>query len=490
MDVLSFSVVIVYGISLLFIFMFSLGQLHLVYCYKKRLRRQQQPAEALPADLPHVTIQLPVFNELYVVERLIEAVVGLDYPKELLEVQVLDDSTDETVDILRKKINEYQKLGFDILHVIRPDRKGFKAGALQFGLDQCKGEFVAVFDADFIPGKDFLKESLPFFSNKKVGMVQTRWGHLNKDYSLLTKLQAFGLDAHFTVEQGGRSEAGSFINFNGTAGIWRKATIYDAGGWSADTLTEDLDLSYRAQLKGWVFEYREDVESPAELPILMPAIKSQQYRWNKGAAETARKNLGKVLRSKINWSSKIHAVFHLLNSSVFVSLFVASLLSVPMLYIKEAHPGLNVLFNLGSLFLLGFFSISYFYWVASKRVVKKGAGKYFITTFPLFLIVSMGLSLHNGMAVLEGLMGKKTPFIRTPKFNVKDRSQSWKKNKYIHPKLSLASLVEGVLSLYFMFGIYSGIVLLDWGLMVFHVMLWLGFGMVFYYSLKPMAHAK
>ena len=246
-----------------------------------------------------------------------------------------------------------------------------------------------------------------------------------------------------------------------------------------------MDLSYRAQLKGWKFEYLEEVEAPAELPILMSAVKSQQYRWNKGAAETARKNLGQVLRSGIRLENKIHAIFHLFNSSIFVCLLLAAMLSIPMLYIKFLNPDFNLIFNLGSVFLLGFFSIGYFYWVAAKRMEPAGTWKYFVRTFPFFLTVSMGLSLHNALAVLEGLFGYRTPFVRTPKFNVTDSGKKWKGNIYVKNKIDVMTIMEGVLSIYFIFGIAFGIHLQDFGLILFHLMLAAGFGSVFYYSVRP-----
>ncbi len=437
---------------------------------------------------PLVTVQLPIFNEKYVVERLLEATSQLNYPKEKLEIQLLDDSTDETTNIILKKIESLRPLGLDIKLIHRENRLGFKAGALDHGLHSAKGEFIVIFDADFIPQPDFLQHTLPYFSDPCIGVVQTRWGHLNRDYSLLTQLQAFGLDAHFSIEQTARNASGGFINFNGTCGVWRKQCILDAGGWKFDTLTEDLDLSYRAQLKGWKFRYLEDVATPGELPVIMPAIKSQQYRWNKGGAETARKNFGAVLRSDFSIKNKVHAFFHLFNSSVFVCLLIAAVLSVPMLYIKANHPELRWLFNVGIIFLIGFLSIALFYWTATQRFYSPAWEK-FIRLFPGFLIVSMGLSLHNGLAVLEGLIGRKTSFVRTPKFNVTDLKESWKGNSYITTTINWVTIMEGVLCIYFLFGIVAGFALHDGGLMFFHLMLSLGFGSVFYFSVKPAMHA-
>ena len=488
---MEYLVVIAYLIALLLIFLFSLGQLHLAWHYlsnKKEGKANKQLSGSEGPALPKVTVQLPVYNELYVVERLIDSVASFDYPKDLLEIQVLDDSTDETVSIVEKKVDSYREKGLDIKHIRRPDRKGFKAGALQYGLERASGEFITIFDADFLPDKNFLLKTIGNFDHENIGLIQTRWGHINENYSTLTKLQAFGLDAHFSVEQDGRSHAGSFINFNGTAGVWRKKCILDAGGWSADTLTEDLDLSYRAQMKGWKFKFLENVVAPAELPVLMPAIKSQQFRWNKGAAETAKKNLGKVLKSKIGFTHKIHAVFHLLNSSVFVCLLIAALLSIPMLFIKDAYPEFNQIFNLGSIFLIGFFSIAFFYWTASKSLHPVRTVSYYWKTFPVFITVSMGLSLHNAVAVLEGFLGFKSPFIRTPKYNIAHSTDRLRKNKYITTQVSPLTILEGILGLYFLFGIAAGIYLLDLGLVIFHAMLALGFVSVFYHSIKKVKY--
>jgi cellulose synthase/poly-beta-1,6-N-acetylglucosamine synthase-like glycosyltransferase len=301
---------------MLFIFSYSLVQLSLLINYRKRKNTQTSEWRG---EWPSVLIQLPVFNERYVVERLIDATCQIDYPKDKLEIQLLDDSTDESFEIATRVVKARAREGFRISQIKRPERKGFKAGALDYGLKLSDADFVAIFDADFVPDPQFLKRAIPEFINENVGMVQSRWGHLNGDYSLLTKVQSFALDAHFTVEQAGRNRGNHFINFNGTAGVWRRNTIEDAGGWSADTLTEDLDLSYRAQLRGWQFRFVEDLVSPAELPAEINALKNQQYRWNKGAAECARKHLGNVLgASHIPLKTKVHAFFHLLNSSIFI----------------------------------------------------------------------------------------------------------------------------------------------------------------------------
>ena len=481
-------IAIAYAGALFFILLFSMGQLHLTWHYLKGKKTENRDTPSFN-NYPHISVQLPIFNEKYVIERLIDSVVAIRYPKDKLEIQILDDSTDQTVEFIAAKVEEYTKKGIDIKHIQRKDRVGFKAGALKYGLELAKGEFVAVFDADFLPKEDFLEKTISHFQDEQIGVIQVRWGHVNKEYSILTKMQAFGLDAHFTIEQSGRNHAGSFINFNVTAGVWRKSCIEDAGGWSADTLTEDLDLSYRAQLKGWKFKFLEEIITPAELPVIMSAIKSQQYRWNKGAAETARKNLGKVLSSDMALINKVHAVFHLFNSSVFLMLLTAAILSIPMLFIKDAHPELEIFFNLGSIFLIGFFSIGLFYWVASKAIAGSKSRKYFFKSFPVFLIFSMGLSLHNAIAVSEGLLGYKTPFIRTPKFNIFKKEDKWKNNEYLKPKLSLATVLEGFLCLYFILGIASGFAIEDYGLMLFHLMLAFGFGGIFIHSIRPFSNA-
>lgn len=478
-------VAILFTLSLLYLFLFSIGQVHLTHIYLKRKKHDEVPP---PSHYqPLVTIQLPVYNEKYVVERLLDAVVNLNYPREKLEIQVLDDSTDETSGIIYQKLAWLEKFNLDIKHLRRDTRTGYKAGALQEGLQTAKGEFIVIFDSDFIPGEDFLEKTIPWFTDPSLGVVQTRWGHLNKDYSLVTQLQAFGLDAHFSIEQSARNAAGSFINFNGTCGVWRKRCIVDAGGWSADTLTEDLDLSYRAQLKGWKFKYLEDVVTPGELPVVMPVIKLQQYRWNKGGAETARKLAGKVLRARLSPRQKVHACLHLFNSSVFVALFAAAMLSLPMLFIKNSHPAIQWFFNVGSILFLGFLSVAIFYWTATRRFYPNS--KKFFLLFPAFLIISMGLSLHNGLAVVEGWLGIKTPFMRTPKFNIVEKRDSWIENSYLNSNLGVLTILEGFLCVCFTFAIVKGIQMNDTSMLIFHAMLAVGFGAVFLLSIKPWANA-
>ncbi len=477
-------ILIIYGAAALFLFVYSLVQSSLLYKYIFKKKEIEQFTKLRPDFIPVVTIQLPLYNELYVVERLIDKVCELDYPKDKLEIQVVDDSTDESIQIAKDKVAEWQAKGIDIVYIHRTNRKGYKAGALEEALEVAKGEFIAIFDADFLPDRNFLQRTIPHFQNDEVGMVQTRWGHLNRNYNLLTKLQAFALDAHFTIEQVGRNAKDGFINFNGTAGVWRKACIIDSGNWSPDTLTEDLDLSYRAQLRDWQFIFLENVESPAELPPVMSALKTQQYRWTKGGAETAKKHVKNVLKSDKSLGNKWHGVMHLMNSAVFVSILTCALLSIPLLIVKTQVPEFNYLFVAASVLMLSFVVLAAFYLTAFFKIRGRSVKNFFtfLIMFPLFMIMSMGLSLHNAIAVIEGYLGRKSSFVRTPKFNISAKSDSWKKNIYIPKKLSWLSMMEGLFALYFIFGIFLAFYFNEFGLLSFHIMLSLGFSAVFFFT--------
>jgi len=433
-------IIIVYTIALLLILMYALAQLNLLFNYlsaKKSTTNSKKYDLSKPSEIPFVTIQLPVYNEMYVMERLLDNIAKIDYPNDKLEIQVLDDSTDETVVSTKKQVDALKAKGVDIKHITRTNRVGFKAGALKEGLEVAKGEIIAIFDSDFLPSPDWLKRTVPYFKDEQIGVVQTKWGHINRDYSILTKIQAFALDAHFSLEQVGRNIKGHFINFNGTAGLWRKACILDAGNWEGDTLTEDLDLSYRAQLKNWKFKYLEDVETPAELPVVISAARSQQFRWNKGGAENFKKMKWRVIKSKnISSKTKMHG-----------------------------------------------------YWVMYKKTYGGGIKSFFnyIGMFFVFFSIAMGFSLHNSIAVIQGHLGKKSEFVRTPKFNVSKFKDNLKNNKYIKKTISINVVFEGLLMLYFAFGMYSAFVVGnqggDFGLFPFHLMLFLGFGYVFFKSL-------
>ena len=488
--VLSYIVLFIYTIAILLIFFYSLAQLNLLLNYIKSKKTIQfiEKFNFLNAnEIPLVTIQLPIYNEKYVIERLLQNIVLLDYPKDKLEIQVLDDSTDESVILIRILIAKYASQGIDIKHITRQIRTGFKAGALKEGLETAKGEFIAIFDADFMPDKDWLLKTIPNFKNTKVGVVQTRWGHLNRNYSILTKIQAFALDAHFTLEQTGRNSKQHCINFNGTAGVWRKSCIIDAGNWESDTLTEDLDLSYRAQLKNWKFIYLEDVETPAELPAIISAARSQQFRWNKGGAENFVKMASKVIASTtITRKTKFHGLLHLLNSSMFLCIFTMAVLSVPMLFVKNYFSHIGWYFDIMIFFIVT--SIIFFtcYWFTYKNIQGGGFKNFikYIGMFFTFYAIAMGFSFQNSIAVLEGLLGKKSEFIRTPKFNIEALKEKWKENSYISKTISKNTIIEGLLVLYFLFGLYSGFKLNDFALFPFHLMLFFGFSYVFFQSLK------
>ena len=490
MLLLSYIIVILYSISILLLFFYSLAHFNLLLNYLRSKKRADQSVQfdlSNPNEIPFVTIQLPVYNEKYVMERLLTTIAKMDYPKDKLEIQVLDDSTDDSVVATEILIYKITKSGLNIHHIRRSNRRGFKAGALKEGLLSAKGEFIAIFDADFVPQKDWLYKTIPYFKDPKIGVVQTRWGHLNRDYSILTKIQAFALDAHFTLEQVGRNSKLHFINFNGTAGVWRKQCILDAGNWESDTLTEDLDLSYRAQLKDWKFKYLENVVTPAELPAIISAARSQQFRWNKGGAENFSKNAIRVLQSKsIGFKTKAHGMLHLLNSTMFLAIFTMAVLSVPMLYIKNEFAQFEKVFDLLLFFIIT--SILFFisYW-ATYKSIHGGGFKNFLkysTLFISFYTIAMGFSFHNTVAVLEGLWGKKSEFIRTPKLNIEGLKEKWKQNSYISDTISKNIIVEGLLILYFIFAMYSAFRLNDYSLIALHAMLFIGFSFVFIKSIQ------
>ena len=473
--------------------MYAIAQLNLLFNYLKAIKKKDTSEKfdfSNKEEIPFVTIQLPVYNELYVMERLLKNIAKIDYPLEKLEIQVLDDSTDESIETTAEQIKLIQDKGIDIQHIKRSNRQGFKAGALKEGLKTAKGEFIAIFDADFLPKSDWLYRTVPYFKNSEIGVVQTRWGHINRDYSTLTRIQAFALDAHFTLEQVGRNSKSHFINFNGTAGLWRKKCIYDAGNWEGDTLTEDLDLSYRAQLKNWKFKYLVDVVTPAELPVVISAARSQQFRWNKGGAENFQKMMKRIIINKnLSFKTKIHSLLHLLNSSMFTCIFLVAVLSIPMLYIKNEYAHLKAFFLVLSLFIISSFIFFVCYWNMFKNIYGGGFIKFikYIGAFFTFFTIAMGFSLHNTIAVIEGHIGKKSEFIRTPKFNIGTFKDGWKSNKYLKKKPSIHVVLEGLLAIYFIFGMYSAFVVGnqggDFGLFPFHFMLFVGFSYVFFKSI-------
>ena len=484
---------VVYGFFLSFIFAFSLVQLSLTINYVKASKKGR-PIKRTPTsdtELPKVCVQLPIYNEKYVVERLLKAVVNLDYPSDKLSIQVLDDSNDESSELIRAFIDSDLNIYKNISLIQRKEREGFKAGALKYGLTKSDADFIAIFDADFEPNPDFLRRSIREFEDANVACVQTRWSHLNEDENVLTKAQAFALDAHFRIEQVGRNSGGHFINFNGTAGVWRKAAILDSGGWQSDTLTEDLDLSYRAQMKGWKMIYMEELNSPAELPMVLSALRTQQHRGNKGAAECARKHLSKVLRNpKISWKTKVQASFHLLNSAVFISVLMLTVLSVPLLWVKTQIPAVSSYLNFASFFILSFGVLALFFWLPFKKHWEGsvlGQESSFLRTrweflkrFLSFVAVSMSFALFNSVAVISGYAGIKTPFIRTPKFNATSVRPT--ENDYNIQKLPMVFYFELLLLLYFLFAGIYGIIQLEFGLLPMHLLLIFGFGILVKYG--------
>lgn len=418
----------------------------MVYLYKKYVGNDPEPAGFFdPSELPKVTVQLPLFNERYVCERLIEAVAAIDYPHDKLEIQVLDDSTDDTTDICRKAVARLRERGIPITHIHRVDRTGYKAGALAEGLKSATGELVAIFDADFLPEPDFLLKSVHHFWDPKVGMVQARWAHLNRDYSLLTRAQAVLLDGHFVIEHTARNRSGRFFNFNGTAGIWRRQAIDEAGGWDHDTLTEDLDLSYRAQLKGWRFIFLRDLAVPSELPVDMSALKSQQHRWAKGSLQTARKLLPTILRSPLPFKIKLEAFYHLTANIAYLLLVVLALL-MPIATVIRLHEGWWItLFVDLPIFLGATFSICVFYWTSQREL---GRGRLeTLRLLPAVMALGIGISLNNSKAVIEGIIGHQSPFVRTPKYNITS-GEAWTTRVYLKPG-NLLSLLEFAFAAWF-----------------------------------------
>jgi len=473
-------VLIGYFLSLLILFIFGLHGFVMLYYHKKYKTVQPKPIPDFKCK-DVVTIQLPLYNELYVVERLIDSVCAIDYPKDKLEIQVLDDSTDETVEVAAKIVEKKKKLGFDISYIHRENRKGYKAGALKEGLAIAKGKYIAIFDADFIPRKNFLKKTLSFFSNEDVGMVQTRWEHLNSNYSILTRVQALALDGHFVIEQTVRNKAGFFINFNGTGGVWRKDCIEDAGNWHSDTLTEDLDLSFRAQLNGWKFIFLKDFTSPAELPSEINALKAQQFRWTKGAIETAKKILPLVWKSEIPLRVKLQSTFHLSNNLVFPFILLAAIFSVPLIFIKNSGSH-EVYFALMSVFVLAFISTFLFYLYSQKDVRSDWRKK--IVLFPIFMAGSMGLAVNNSRAVFEGLMNRKSEFVRTPKFKVVDEKDSWTGKKYLSSKIGLSVIIESIMAVYCLIGVVASIYFLELAALPFLLLFFTGFSFIAITSIK------
>ena len=438
-------VLITYSLAMLVLIIYISNMAYLALTSLKARKKLFHSVPPVLKKLPLVTVQLPIYNEWYVAERLIESAAALNYPRELLEIQVLDDSTDETVSLVVEKVKQLQSKGVDVLHVHRKNREGFKAGALANGLELSKGEFLAIFDADFLPQPDFLKNVLPHFDHEKVAFVQARWGHLNRNYSLLTLLQSFSLDAHFAIDQLARANTNYVFNFNGTAGIWRKSAIMDAGGWKADTLTEDMDLSYRAFLRGWSARYAGEVEVPAELPVSFTAYRRQQYRWARGSLECAIRYIPVIWNSNFSLARKFQATLHLTGYALHLLTFVLILLYPFLLLFATKYPTLLAPIGIGLIMNFLVFAPAMYFIVAQQLLRRR-----WFSSLPLIFLMSIfssGMILNTLRAALQILQKRVVPFERTPKYAITNRAQPWVESRY---RVKIDSLVffEILLSLF------------------------------------------
>ncbi len=436
---------ICYLVVLIGLSIYGLHRYAIVYLFLKYRNNGPKPVAKFEA-LPKVTVQLPIFNEFYVVRRLLKSVSELDYPRELLEIQVLDDSTDDTSAVAQEIVEDLKAKGFDIELIHRDDRSGYKAGALEAGLNRCKGEYILILDADFLPQPEMLRKTVDYFTDPNVGMIQTRWGHINRTYSLLTRVQAMFLDGHLLLEQTARSRSGRFFNFNGTAGLWRKSCIETSGGWQHDTLTEDLDLSYRAQLKGWRFVFLRDLVTPAELPVDMGGFKSQQHRWTKGSVQTCKKLLPSIWRSELPLHIKVEATAHLTSNFAYLLLIFLCVLMNPTNDGLGSGMWRSILLDI-PIFAAASLSSAVFYFCAQRALYPKTWMKE-ILLFPLLLGLGVGLALNNARAVLEALFNHQSEFTRTPKYGIEGKKQNWRKSRYTSLK-SLLPIFELGFAIYF-----------------------------------------
>lgn len=465
-------ILVLYFFVLSILAIYGWHRYYLVYLYMKHRDKVPPPAPPL-SQFPPVTIQLPIYNEMYVADRLIDAVCEMTYPRELLEIQVLDDSTDETTEIAELAVRRHAARGFNISYLHRVDRRGYKAGALEAGLKSASGEFIAIFDADFIPSSDFLLRTLPYFAtDDRIGMVQARWGHINHDYSLLTKIQSILLDAHFVLEHGGRNRAGCFFNFNGTAGVWRRSAIDTAGGWQHDTLTEDLDLSYRAQLLGWKFMFLPDLVSPAEVPVEMNSFKSQQHRWAKGSIQTCLKLLPRILRSKQPLSVKAEAFFHLSSNFNYLLMSLLSVLMFPAMYVRYNMGWTEMLLIDIPLFAAATLSVCNFYIVSQRELYSDWRSR--LKYLPFLMSIGIGLCVNNSRAVLEAIFGKQSEFARTPKYGIERDSDEWVGKKY-HQSVGVQPIIELALGLYFTGTVFYALMNQIYGTVPFLMLFQVGF---------------
>jgi len=447
------ALLIPYFLVLLILASYGVHRYVLVYMYYKNRKNRTSEPPGQFAELPGVTVQLPIFNEQFVIDRLVDAVCKMDYPRDKLEIQVLDDSTDETVEIANSVVQRYAAMGYPVTYLHRSNRYGFKAGALQEGMKTARGEFIAIFDADFVPPEDWLMRVIHHFADPKIGMVQTRWTHLNRDYSFLTNVEAILLDGHFVLEHGGRSRSNVFFNFNGTAGMWRRQAIDDSGGWQHDTLTEDTDLSYRSQLKGWKFKYLQDVECPAELPIEMTAFKTQQARWAKGLIQTAKKILPTVMDSGVPFRVKLEAWYHLTANISYPLMVVLSTLLLPAMIIRFYQGWFQMLVIDLPLFMASTFSVSSFYLVSQKELFPRTWPKTFLY-LPFLMALGIGLTVTNTRAVMEALFGVQSSFKRTPKYRVQAKGERSIAAQKYRKRLGVVPWIELLIGTYFAAAVY------------------------------------
>jgi len=426
---------------------YGIHRYQLAYLYFKHKKNYNPEPPQRFEELPFITVQLPIYNEQFVIERLIEAICAMQYPVDKLEIQLLDDSTDETQRVASDIVDRYAALGHPIVYLHRENRHGFKAGALDAGLKVAKGDLIAIFDADFVPPPDWLLRVVHHFAEPEIGMVQTRWTHLNRDYSLLTKVEAILLDGHFVLEHGARARSNDFFNFNGTAGMWRRKAITDAGGWQHDTLTEDTDLSYRSQIAGWKFKYLPDIECPAELPIEMTAFKTQQARWAKGLIQTSIKVLPIIFRSNVPRRVKIEAVYHLTANLSYPLMVVMTALLIPAMIVRFYQGWFQMLLIDVPLFTASTLSIAVFYVISQRELFPKTWMKTFLY-LPILMALGIGLTVTNTKAVMEALFGIKSAFARTPKYSVAKKGEKSKAAKY-RKRLLLTPWIELAIGTYF-----------------------------------------
>lgn len=496
METLTVLLIVVYAVDILLLFLFGVHCYVMVGLYQRNKKYCLSDGEKEPLDLsvanlrdvPTVTIQLPIFNEYYVVDRLLEGVAQIQWPKKRLEIQVLDDSTDDTRDKAARLVAEYRRRGFDIVHLHRTNREGHKAGALKAGLDRAKGDYVAIFDADFVPNPEFLIRTIPYFDDPQIGMVQTRWGHINADYSILTKAQSMGIDGHFMIEQVARNCNQLWMNFNGTGGVWRKECIYEAGNWQGDTLTEDFDLSYRAELAGWKFRYFMDVENPAELPGTIAAFKSQQFRWCKGSIQTAVKLIPRILKADFNWKIKAEALVHLLNYSVHPLMILNMLVTLPLLLIdgwsvySMADSGIFALFAVAAFMSVGTFGPMIFYVVSQRELYPDWKQR--MIWLPVLMMIGTGIAVSNTRAWIEAVIGVQSSFKRTPKLRIESKTDNLADRDRYRLPFDPLSAVEIGMGFYCLTCVYYSLAFGLWMLTPFMTIYGLGFLYVGFGSIR------